>query len=187
MRVILLNGPPRVGKDSIGRVLHNMLIPAAAVTKFAKPLVDYMWRMYGIIPEDINKDAPHPRLLGRTPREAMIAYSERFCKPLFGQDFFGHQAVSEIQRIAEMRQSLVVFTDSGFVNEAVPVLQRVGKGNVLQVRISRPGCSFHNDSRSYWHHDDIGSIEFDNDCESLVKLTDKVKSDLIPEIAKWSA
>ena len=187
MRVILLNGPPRAGKDSIGRALHNVMIPAARVSKFAKPIVDYMWRNYGIDTEAVNKDAPHDRLHGRTPREVMIAYSERFCKPLFGQDFFGMQAVLEVERTVEYRQGFLVFTDSGFVHEAVPVLRRVGKGNVLQVRVSRPGCSFHNDSRSYWHHDDIGSIEFDNDCENLTKLTDKVRADLIPEIRKWSA
>lgn len=181
MRAILLNGPPGVGKDTIGGMVLAR-IPSASTHKFAKPIVDFMWYSLGIDMLLVDKDAVHPKLNGRTPRQVAIQYSEGFCKPLWGVDYFGHEAVRELRRRGSR---IAVFTDSGFAAEAIPVATALGKGKVLQVILTRPGHHFHADSRSWWNHPDVGHLEFDNNCKDLRDLSDKVNSDLIPEIQQW--
>jgi hypothetical protein len=139
--------------------------------------------------EQVEKDLPHPALNGRTPREVAIAYSEKFCKPLYGQDYFGHCAVRAIEQMSRIQMAVCCFTDSGFAHEAGPVASHVGAKNVLQIRIHRPGRNFQGDSRSYWELRSpiISAIDFDNDCPDLTALHTKVESDLLPEIKKWMA
>lgn len=184
MKIILLNGPPRAGKDSIGAALAQALFGKCSLNKFAAPIVEFMKREFGITPDTVDKDRPHPMLLGRTPRDVMIAYSERFCIPLWGHDFFGRSAAIRLANDPDPK-SVVVFTDSGFVREAEPLVLKFGASNILQVRVHRPGHTFQNDSRSFWHHKEIGDLEFDNNCNSLPELIDKVRVDLLPEINKW--
>ena len=185
MKAILLNGPPRVGKNSIGRMLWSVL-PQCDSFKFAQPIIDFMWKEFGIRMEEVEKDKPHPALFGRTPREAAIRYSESFCKPLFGIDYFGKRAVDVILQAEAVAQTRVaIFTDSGFVSEARPVVDALGAGNVLQVRLHRLAHTFQGDSRSYWDHLQIPHIDFENDCPSLAVLADKVKADLIPALKSF--
>lgn len=172
MKVLLLNGPPRSGKDYIGNHL-----PWAAV-KFADPIVNFMLKVFSVDMAQVSKDEPHPALCGRTPREAAIAYSERFCKPLFGIQYFGYEALKKLEWLEKVRQDVSVFTDSGFVHEAEPVAARY---KTLQVVISRPGTSFNGDSRSHWESPNIGRILFDNDVHGI----SKIQTVLLPEIRKW--
>lgn len=185
MKVLLLNGPPRSGKDEIGRKLWNRMPAGTVRMKFAEPIIQFMFTAYGIRMEQVNKDEPHPAIPnGRTPREVAIAYSEKFCKPLFGQEYFGDKAVEAIQNMERIQQKLCIFTDSGFPHEARPVSALYP---CLQIRLSRPGTSFIHDSRNYWDLPNVGVISFDNDAPNLTALGDKVYADLVPEILKWLA
>lgn len=188
MRAILLNGPPRSGKDTIGEMLWNAL-PASRCMKFSQDIIDFMFSEYGIGMESVSKDEVHPKLYGRTPREVAIRYSEGFCKPLFGINYFGHRTVKRLLSMLQQPSmwKLAILTDSGFVDEALPVVDALGPTNVLQVALTRPGCTFAGDSRNYWEHPSIGRVEFDNDCPDLTALQAKVKADLLPEIQKWLA
>lgn len=181
MKVLLLNGPPSSGKDTIGEMLWGML-PHASLAKFAKPIVDFMMLNYSINMAVVAKDLPHPALNGRTPREVAIAYSERFCKPTFGVDYFGQKALAHLRELEEWRQQSAIFTDSGFVVEVEPL---IGKHDLLQVRLARPGRSYVGDSRSTWSHPGIPFLEFDNDSPTTKDLDIKLRADLLPEILKW--
>jgi hypothetical protein len=147
--------------------------------------MSFMFQAYGINMRTVAKDEPHPALNGRTPRQVAIRYSEGFCKPLWGVRYFGDAAVRELKSLAAMGQKLVIFTDSGFLDESIPVAEHLGVGNVLQVRLSRPGYNYQNDSRSTWEHPSIGHLDFDNNCGSVLALADKVRSDLVYGIVKW--
>lgn len=184
MKALLLNGPPGSGKDTIGKMIWSR-VSGSTLEKFAKPIVDFMLSAYGVNMAVVAKDEPHPRLNGRTPRDVAIRYSEGFCKPLWGRTCFGDAAVRRLRDLEKQGQHLTIFTDSGFLDEALPVLGHLGHGNVLQVRLSRPGYNYLHDSRSTWSHPDIGYLEFDNDCESTMQLTDKVLSDLTYEVLRW--
>ena len=105
-KIILLNGPPRCGKDYAGNLLTG---PGARVAKFAHVLKERTHAAYSILhrgqpaPHDwfeTTKDEPCGEFLGRTPREAYIAFSEQFMKPLHGVDIFGRLLLAELAKHA---------------------------------------------------------------------------------------
>jgi len=144
--LILLNGPPRSGKDTAGRWLSQWLnLP---LVKLTAPLDRAVVAFFNLDPQrwaylrEEGKDCPAPELQGLTPRQVLIALGERWAKPLFGQDIFGRLA-----------PKWGVVTDLGFRAEAEALVQ---PGRTFLVRVYRPGCSFANDSRSYVDLSDLG-------------------------------
>lgn len=167
-KVILLNGPPGSGKDLSGIILRNMLQfkkpngdlaspPFRPVTmKFADPLKQAAHALFGIPfscehyeKEHGNewKNKPQVEFYGRTPREVYISLSEEFVKEKFDTSFFGRVAFRRVK--LDKQNNVFIFTDSGFVDEAVPIISAFGIDNVLLIELSRDGCSFANDSRGY--------------------------------------
>lgn len=187
MKVVLLNGPPSSGKDTVGEMLYCDL-PAAAIFKFAQPIIDYMRDVHGIDMRTVEKDQPHDDLHGRTPREVAIAYSERMCKPLFGDAYFGDLLALDVERQAAQADGLVaIVTDSGFRAEAAALARRVGPQNCLLVRLSRHGTDFSGDSRSYWPRlRGMREVQFANDVDDLGDLHLKVRRELLPLVASSS-
>lgn len=166
-------------------MLQTLLPGLPMLMKFAQPIIEFMLRNYGINMALVEKDVPHPRLHGRTPRQVAIAYSERFCKPLFGIDYFGREALSEITRMAKNGANTFVFTDSGFRVEAEPLLEAFGPQSIRLVHISRKGTSFEGDSRSHWSHPNIGEILFENAGDTISSLHADLISGLLPQLQPW--
>lgn len=159
MKIVLLNGPPRSGKDALGRRIVDLAVRergtcGVAVVKFAHVLKQAVHRAFdlqGIDPEafDDRKDLPSEAFHGTTPRLAYIQFSEQFAKPLFGRRYFGERLADALSPHKDDLAAALV-TDSGFVEEAQALVDRFGVENVVLVRLSRPGASFAGDSRSYW-------------------------------------
>ena len=168
LRVLLLNGPPRCGKDTISSALHRF-DPIIHEEKFARPLKDTAPLLYGVTRDEwirkydtsAYKDMPSPTFFGKSAREVQIAISENLLKPLHGKDVFGRLLVSRINKLprAEAPPRLVVVSDSGFRAEAEKVVEEVGKDNVFLCRIYRKGCDYSGDSRGYISLADIGVRE----------------------------
>ena len=96
-----------------------------------------------------------------SPRELYIMLSEHFVKPYLSVDFFGQAAVNLIKSITE--PDTIVFSDSGFLDEVEPLIKEFGAEKLLQVRIFRRFHRFdESDSRDYWHHPEVKSVEFNN-------------------------
>jgi len=148
--IVLLNGPPRCGKDMAGRILAERL-PDCRVDKFARFLKERTHRAYGLVAAhdafEYFKDESRPEFLGRTPREAYIAFSEALMKSLHGKAVFGTLLADEV--IRDPSWGHLVITDSGFVEESEALLSRFSTGLAILIRIHREGCSFFKDSRSY--------------------------------------
>jgi hypothetical protein len=163
MNIVLLNGPPRVGKDTVGRALLS-LSRSSEVAKFAGELKDAVHRLYGLnVPPDYfetRKDEPCEELHGQIPRALYLALSERYFKPMHGPDIFGRLLVKTLRGMEAAGKELVAITDSGFREEAEAVLKVFP--NALLVRLHRNGTSFVGDSRS---HIQLGieAIDFRND------------------------
>ena len=167
--VVLLNGPPGCGKDTVASHLVQYL--QFGRMKFAAPIK----RMAaGLLAMDVSSVEKHkdaefnilckeietilPSVIGYedakqyeygpkdTLRRLLIRISEEFLKPTYGNTFFGRIATRELKRSA---YPLIIFTDSGFIEEANTVVRDIGKRNVLLIRLHREGCNFCNDSRSY--------------------------------------
>jgi hypothetical protein len=159
MILVLLNGPPRCGKDFAGRLLAKR--QGVAVDKFARILKERCHAAYGKpeLPHDYFeavKDEPCDLFLGRTPREVYIAFSEAFMKPLHGKNVFGRMLAAEW---AGHSVPCLVITDSGFREEAEALIEGLGSAaTTTLIRIHRQGRTFAGDSRSYL---DLGVREAD--------------------------
>jgi hypothetical protein len=169
-KILLLNGPPRSGKDAAGeeltRILNGQGI-STKVFKFAHALkvathgaffglqgllgdsrVDFMTDPAAFEEE---KDEEHELFFGLTPRQAYIALSERLFKPVFGMEFFGRvlaqQIKNDLQDGTTPYIDVAIVTDSGFAAEARPLIETFGAENTGLIRITRTGTSFKGDSR----------------------------------------
>jgi hypothetical protein len=155
MKIVFLNGPPGCGKDTV----TSHLVPYLhfAHLKFAAPIKRMVC---GLLNEDTkwleaNKDHGHRTLSLAdgaaivnidTPRQLLIALSEDLLKKRYGNEFFGRVMNNEISKVAS---KLVIISDSGFSEEAGPVVRKWGLENCLQYQIHARG-TFDGDSRSYW-------------------------------------
>jgi hypothetical protein len=158
---IVLNGPPGSGKDFAAKLLVpfiNQEYPwvQARHMKFAKPLKEAVHKLLAIphSPEEMEgdkKDEKTRLFYGMSPREAYIAMSEDFAKKHFGTDVFGRLAVRQMQFAANT--NCAVFSDGGFVEELLPVIDFVGIKHflIIEISASRNGkvLTFANDSRDY--------------------------------------
>lgn len=162
-KLIVLNGPPRCGKDTLADFLADEW--GMAHLKFAGRLKQMTHGLYGVpMPAAINqfescKDEPNPSFFGLTPRQAYIAVSEAYIKPVHGKDFFGKRLLEKINQIPK---NLFVASDGGLIEELIPVVEGLGGENVLVLKISRPGCNFEGDSRSYYPTSTLKELSIDH-------------------------
>lgn len=171
-KIILVNGPPRAGKDTAQEA-----VPDSVRAKFAQAVKEGTHAAFGLsltdYPMDVFeavKDEPNTLFFGKTPREAYIAYSEMFMKPFTGdQEVFGKLLIRWIEGV-EMEWDVYnlpplpfIITDSGFLPEAEALVREYGAENIKLIRVHREGCNFDNDSRSYINLDHL-----DVDSEDVV-------------------
>lgn len=147
-RLVLLNGPPRCGKDTAAQGLAQFC--KIHVVKNTAPMDAAIKAFFGFTdPEwtfarEKGKDIPMLRLNGLSLRQVLISFSEDWAKPKFGTGIFGTLGVKALEPDA-----LNVCSDSGFESEALEYLKALGASNIMLFHIGRKGCSFDGDSRSY--------------------------------------
>ncbi len=149
-QVIILNGPPGSGKDTIANLLAQQ---GFTHRRFKEPLYRLTAMLFDMHPDTLkelatNRDTKdteniriqHPKTkVLMTPREALMYTSEECLKPYMGKDFFGKLASSEIN-------SDTVFSDGGFEEEVDVLLEN---HEVWIFRLHREGYTFERDSRDY--------------------------------------
>lgn len=154
-KFLLLNGPPHCGKDTVTSELVQYI--QFQHIKFAGPMKRALAALLDIPESAIEnyKDIQSVVLqhTGTTTKEHrdtlrqyLIAMSEDFLKPRYGNDFFGRVFWQHAKNSA---LPLIVASDCGFVEEVERVVSNAGKRNCILVRIHRSGCTFDGDSRSY--------------------------------------
>jgi hypothetical protein len=174
MKIILLNGPPRCGKDTAADAIINMPFARAEHDTRLKwgmsyPLKRATHELYGhanAAPDafEHSKDEPSAAFMGMSPRAAYIAMSEQHAKKQHGDNFFGHVWKRVIfQETLDAKSALVVAPDAGFAKEWDTPLATFGAGRFLLVRIHRPGVTFKGDSRGYIELPGVASIDLKND------------------------
>lgn len=148
--IILFNGPPGSGKDAAAdyfgsRGFKHLSFKYQLYKETVKYFdVDFNWFMEGYKDREI-KEIPSALLGHMSRREAMIYVSEKVIKPRKGLDYFGNQVASEIQDDVDY-----AISDGGFVDELVPVINKVGSDNFTLVQLTRNGCDYSSDSRRYF-------------------------------------
>ena len=177
-KVIIMNGPPGVGKDTIASSLLKLGF-ANGIESFKAPVFEIAESMLGMVGyarfkkaynDRACKERPCDAFGGLSPRQLMIHISESVIKPLFGDEYFGKRMVESINN-GYVNGEVVVVPDGGFGSEITPLL-RAGHG-VIVVRLHRKGFTFEGDSRSYLETDDmVKAVDItlhDGDIEGAVK------------------
>ena len=151
-KIIILNGPAGVGKDTIGNALaadYNCI-----QTSFKRPMFEIAASILGArafskfitaYDDRDQKEQPQSFLGGKTCREFMIWISETVVKPLFGNKQFGKLMSEHIQICDE--GFMFVCTDGGFPDEVIQLLE--DGHDVTLVRLFMDGKTFDGDSRDY--------------------------------------
>lgn len=178
MQVIFFNGPPRSGKDFAGKMLAEMLGEGVVQLKFAEPLklathaaLAMLQNLSGIPAPaafEATKDEPMEEFMGVSPRQAYIALSENFCKPLWGPGVFGELLAKRVQSLPEDTRYVIV-TDCGF-QEEVDVFQELVDADVLVAQVHRDGCDFSNDSRGWVNIPGATEIVFNKGTKEDLRL-----------------
>lgn len=181
MKIILFNGPPRSGKDTAalrtiekfgphyetkgtksgyyvelsGKKIHFDRFAMPLKSAFAGVTQCPMDKYGNVEPYESIKGEIIP-WLGVSYRQWQIDFSEKYMKPMYGKDIFARLFV---QRNIERDYDAIVVPDSGFIEEAQPVIDAFGFENTILVRVHRPGFDFTGDARSYLP--DIASVNVD--------------------------
>ena len=161
--VIILNGPPRSGKDTAVDIICDLLEKNDEDmydVKMAQPAYDAVPVLFGIPKVRWHqmyydkKDVPHEELWGMSPRRALIWLCEEVMKPKFGADYFGVIAGKKAGRLSS-KSHWVTISDGGFPHEIQAVVDRC-EHPVYLVHVHRAGCDFKSDSRGYVQPDEVG-------------------------------
>lgn len=158
MNFILFNGPPRSGKDTAARAVYDYIDADRSVRFFpvwekfsyankrafagAMDLGVDRWGTVDLV--EHTKDDIIP-ILGVSYRQWQIDFSEKFMKPLYGDDIFGrlllHRCEMDVQENGP--DAIYIVSDCGFQTEC----DLLRDHNVLLFVMNRDGCTFEGDSR----------------------------------------
>ena len=148
--IILFNGPPGSGKDHAADYFkqHGFKHLSFKYQLFKETIkyfnVEEKWFMDGY--NDRSQKEVQSMLLGHmSRREAMIYVSEKIIKPRMGLDYFGKLVADEI----DLNKDYAI-SDGGFIDELIPVVEKVGNDNFVLVQLTRDGHDFSSDSRRYF-------------------------------------
>lgn len=170
--VIILNGPPGSGKDTIGKSFLQSRIGQrdyyTDIRMFKAPMFYIAAATLGMPLSELQeqyedrewKEKIRPEWGNKSIRDLMIAISESYVKPFFGPNYFGEAARDDLKTYPPVNTEYVhIFTDGGFPME-IEVLDK--EFYVQVVHIHREGCDFSGDSRSYVEGISRPAIRLDN-------------------------
>lgn len=148
--IILFNGPPRAGKDEAADFFKTKGFKHLSFKyQLYKETIKYFDVKESWFMDRYNnraeKEVPSALLGHMSVREAMIYVSEEVVKPKRGLNYFGKLVADEIEDGKDY-----CISDGGFIDELVPVINKVGSDNFVLVQLTREGCDYSTDSRRYF-------------------------------------
>lgn len=159
-KIILVNGPPGSGKDTIGWDIMEWINDNAypmmgyiSIEKLALPLRKIVFALAeGEL--DIEQDKDKQVMFGGlTPRKIMQSASEDWLKRLAGPNVFAELLSQRIDThyviYDHIEHHYVVVTDCGFQTEVDYIVDKYGEDNVYLIRMMREGCNFIGDTREF--------------------------------------
>lgn len=167
-KLIILNGPPDSGKDTVADYIANKygytkLEMKGALRKFAHTIVTLTGGDKALCDSlEYNRELKDtkrvPEFGDRTWPEFLIWLSESVAKPIFGNDVFARAA---IKAVYDSNATHVVFSDGGFPVEADALWREFGDLEVIHVyREGRGFGTGRKDSRRYIEHPDANRGHF---------------------------
>ena len=178
--IVIFNGPPASGKDEAASLYKEMFGFEALSFKhqlFKETIeffgVDKKWFMQGYNDRE-QKEVVEHALGDHSRREAMIHVSENVMKPKKGLDYFGKLVAEEIEDGIPY-----AVADGGFVEELEPLIERVGRENIVIVQITRDGHDYSSDSRRYFNGNLVKeyTINYPTEIDSAYVLKEEMNID----------
>lgn len=171
-RLILINGAPYSGKDTIARHFYHRYHGPTALERFSRPIKHAFAGMMNhtvnsfdeVFFFEKNKEKKIPTF-NVSYRQWQMDFSEKFMKPLYGDDIFGRLLLTRIAEMATFRT--VIIPDCGFQIEVDSIPDEYP---TLLLRVQRSGFDFSDDSREYVEpkpHWAFHRIENDGTAEEL--------------------
>lgn len=150
-KIILLNGCPSSGKDTIANYLVEKY--DYKTIAFKDQAFKDVYSYFNVSEEDYlklyndrsTKDKPTDLLQGYSPRRAMQYVVEKVNKPLLGKDYLAKYTLEFI--LKDMYNNYVV-SDLGLEEEEQAVLSLLKEEQYKIIYINRDGFDFKNDTRS---------------------------------------
>lgn len=183
-KIVFLNGPPRSGKDTAGMALLRHYESRVRLYEMKRPIDNALRGFFNVDATtwqgwEKYKDEPGTVVFnGHSLRQVKIDFSEQWAKRLFGAAIFGECAVRHLT--VSTSASATVITDSGFRDEAEPLIEHFGIANCLLVHIHRNGRTFDGDSRSYWEIPELTTLDLYNQFD-----LDLYEQQVIRAVGKW--
>jgi hypothetical protein len=146
--IFLFNGPPSSGKDEACTFFKEK--KGFTHISFKKQLFIETCKLFDVPIDwfmgnyENTKENKVEELGGISRRQALIYTSETHIKPVYGLDYFGRKAADEIEIGVDY-----CFSDCGFNDEIIPIINKVGADAMIIVQLTRQGCDFSSDSRRY--------------------------------------
>lgn len=182
MKILLTNAPPSGGKDTLAQYLlpHPELFPDYDMhfERFSRPHKEAFAAMtgakidlfYNVEHYEDTKNDVIP-WLGVSYRQWQIDFSEKFMKPLYGDDIFTRMFYARVlgreqdnKNRKDAKKSIFVVADCGFNVELQALLDYgVKPEDILLMRVHRPGCTYKGDSRSYIYNKAVLACDINND------------------------
>ena len=147
--IILLNGPPRSGKDTAAMFIKRHL-PGTVEYKMSAPLKRGIQTIYGFNADackfvDKEPDTKTRLLHGQTYRVVQIRLFQHLAA-IHGETILADLAITAFPSIMAKH---VVISDCGMTIEATKIAAHAGYGNTALIQLHRNGCDFSNDIREY--------------------------------------
>ena len=148
--IYLFNGPPGSGKDkaceyfSDWGYIHLSFKEQLVTETINHYQVSRSWFMDCYDDRSI-KEKPEEILNGLSRRGALIHVSEDLIKPKHGNSYFGNVIAAQIDS-----EHNYCISDGGFIEEIVPLINKIGEKNLTIIQLSREGCDYSKDSRRYF-------------------------------------
>lgn len=176
MKIVILNAPPLAGKDTIADFMvenegyskfmfKDKLIEAAVLSSgISRKVWDAFYER-----EYKEKPNHYLRVNGEkvSPRQYLIHISESVMKPLFGEGVFG---LALRDQILSSGKDKIIISDGGFESELQPLIAEFGVDSILVIHLSRNGCTFKGDSRSFVYSGHYTSLyNYEDDLELTIE------------------
>ena len=164
MYIVAFNGPPQCGKDTLAKMLAEILdektVLPVKIEQLSYPLRRIAYQMVGwnyadsVVPYEEFKKM-HFEEFNCSGRQLMIDVSEHFLKPRYGRVVMTNMLLNRNLGF----DGIMILSDCGFQLESERLATEVGKDHLLVAQVLREGCSFTGDSRE-WVRNYGGPDEF---------------------------